>query len=147
MALQSAFRQCLVDFDIGVARKAWAEAFPHLPPLGSDEDVVIVLHYARTQTELIEFKHRAWSHGWLTERSYPSGLPDHLKPRAERIYPRIVEAVGIAVGARSELMKPLAAAMQKAMSDAVEECYADGRTEPEFVKQRMREARAAVLRS
>jgi hypothetical protein len=40
---------------------------------------------------------------------------------------------------------PLAKAIEKAMSDAVAEAYADGKRAPEFVRARMREARARVM--
>jgi hypothetical protein len=75
------------------------------------------------------------------ERGLPSGLPDHLKPKADRIYPRTVEAVGVAVLATSADGVTRARAIEKAMSDAVAECYADGERDPEIIKSRMAEAR------
>jgi hypothetical protein len=68
-------------------------------------------------------------------------LPDGLKPRAERMYPRIAEAVGISVTASHPLLKPVAASVERAMADAVEDAFAQGRREPEFLRARMQEAR------
>lgn len=144
--IQAAFRSCLIDLDIEIARRAWIAAFPYLPELGSDADVLIILHRARTEAMIVPFNLRAYSHRWLEERGFPSGLPDYLRPRAERIYPRIVDGVGISVSSISGRNSELAQEMRSAMSDAVEECYADGRTEPEFVRQRMTEARISVMR-
>jgi len=140
------FRRCLVDCDTVGIRKLWAHVSPHLPQPQDDDQALVTIHHARTQAQSLPLKLRAYSHRWLTERSLPSGLPDELKPSAERLYPRIVSAVGIAV-------KPFrqsadhAKALQGAMSDAVADAYADGRQEPEFVKARMREARDKFLRS
>jgi hypothetical protein len=106
-----------------------------------------VLHRARTEAESVSLPARAWSHRWLAERSLPSGLPDALKPKAERLYPVVHEGVLIGVKAQSELMKPAAAEIQREMEGAVAEAYADGRTTPEFVRRRMFEARQrATLR-
>jgi hypothetical protein len=95
----------------------------------------------------VPFKLRAWSHHWLMDHGLPSGLPDHLRPKADQIHPRIVEAVGVSVKALSEASIPLAKAIERAMSDAVAEAYADGKRDPGFVKARMEEARYKVMRS
>jgi hypothetical protein len=58
------------------------------------------------KAETVSFKARAWSHRWLTERALPSGLPDRLKPSAERVYSRVVEGVGISVNCRNPVLKP-----------------------------------------
>jgi hypothetical protein len=102
-------------------------------------------HYARTAAESVQFKYRAYSHRWLVERAMPSGLPDWLRPRAERLCPRIVEGVGIAV-AGPVYRRALASALRAAMENAVMECYAYGETEPAFVRARMAEARSKVLK-
>ena len=91
----------------------------------------------------MQFRKRAYSHSWLRERFLPSQLPDELKPRAERMYPVVFGAVGISTKTRS----PLALAVRGAMEDVVLEAYADKRTQPAFLRGRMREARAKVLRS
>jgi hypothetical protein len=140
------FRRCLVECDVAGIRALWSHVSPNMPQPPDDAAALIAIHIARTQAESVPLKLRAYSHRWLLDNGYPSQLPDNLKPSAERIYPRIASAVGVCVKAGSEWRKPLAAAMQQAMSDAVAEAYADGRTEPEFVKARMGEARAKVLR-
>src|SRR5262245_24049227 len=90
-------RQCLEMLDVAAVRKLWTELPPFLPLLDSDEVVLKTMHVARTASEAMRFSYRAYSHAWLTERGLPSLLPDELKPKAERMYPRIVEGVGIAV--------------------------------------------------
>lgn len=138
--MQAEFRRCLAELDVEGARRVWAYVAPHLPQLGDDRHALAMLHYARTQSESSPLIHRAYSHRWLSDNGLPSGLPDNLKPKAERIYPRIVEAVGVAVKAFSEASAPMARALERAMSNAVAECYADGVTDVETVRARMREA-------
>lgn len=139
-------RDVLATVDVARMRKLWAHISPHLPCPEKDDDVVVAIHMARTQAASIAFRQRAYSHRWLTERGYASQMPDALRPAAERMYPRIVEAVGIAVHSSSPLMKPVAGIIQKAMSDAVEDAFASGRKDPVFVQNRMREARESTVR-
>ena len=140
------FRRCLIDLDVAAVRKIWPVIAPNRSQISSDQDALTVLHYARTQAESVPFELRAYSHKWLCERSLPSGLPDELRPSADRLYPRTVEAVGVSVKSLSEAGKPLAAAIQLAMSEAVAEAYADGRRDAPFIKARMDEARERVMR-
>lgn len=137
-------RRCLEDGDVQGVRKLWAHLSPHLPQPVSDLDALKVMHMARTHAASVKFRLRAYSHHWLTEHGLPSGLPDHLRPRAERMYPRIVDAVGIAVKSR---LPDLRLELETAMSAAVMEAYADNRKDPSFVKARMMEARERVLKS
>jgi hypothetical protein len=139
------FRQALIDCDVTLVRKMWAHLSPELPQPQTDDEVVTCIHMARTRTQTIAFDLRAYSHRWLAERSLPSGLPDYLKPKAERLYPRIVEAVGIAVRTPPH-RRELGLAIRQAMSNAAEECYAEKRTAPDFVRARMAEARLKILR-
>jgi hypothetical protein len=143
MSLQAQFRQYLAAADIDGCRRLWEHAFPNMPQAPvKDRDVLVQIHLARTTTSSIDFKLRAYSHRWLTDNGYPSLLPDELKPKAERIYPRIAEAVGIAVMANSPVLKPVAFAIQKAMGNAVEDAFAEGRGgDTAFVTARMNEAR------
>jgi hypothetical protein len=136
------FRNLLENGDVDSLRASWAVSMPHLPQPETRKEAEIVMHRARTETESISFKARAYSHRWLVERMVPSGLPDDLKPRAERIYPQIVQSVGISVNASSEFMKPAALQIRKSMEDAVNDAYAEKRTSPEFLRARMMEARA-----
>lgn len=137
MSLPDDFRRCLVECDIAGIRRLWAHVSPHLPQPGSDHEALATIHRARTEAASITLRLRAYSHRWLVDHGYPSGLPDELKPKAERLYPRVAEGVGIAA-LRSQPHTPI---VQAVMRDAVMECYADGKTEPGFVRERMMEAR------
>jgi hypothetical protein len=140
------FRRCLEQLDVPGIRTLWACVSPQLPQPADDAQALIALHHARTQAESIPLKLRAYSHRWLLDQGHPSGLPDALKPKADRIYPRIVQAVAIGVRAGSPERVPLARRIQSAMEYAVQEAFADGRTEPGFVQGRMFEARRKVLK-
>jgi hypothetical protein len=135
-------KRALEALDIEAAQRIWAQAAPHLAQPLSDENALASLHIARTGAESIAFRLRAYSHSWLVERGFPSQLPDRLKPRAQRLYPRVVTGVGIAVMSRSAEMRPVAERLRLVQAEAVEDCYADGREEPEYVKARMAEAKA-----
>ena len=139
-------RRCLIDCDVAQMRKLDQHLMPHLRGL-SDGEVLISMHLSRTVMESIPFKLRAYSHAWLLNNGYPSKLPDHLKPKAERIYPRIGEAVGIAVKGASDLTRPIAGLVQNAMSDAVMDVYADSRhPDVDLVKARMKLARTFTVK-
>lgn len=146
MALGDQFRAAAEAGDLETLRRLWAHACPHLPPLPAGETARMVLHHARTQMASLPLKARAWSHRWLLDHGFPSGLPDALKPKAERLYPQVVSAVGICVRPRTEAARPAALEIRGAMEDAVSDAYAEGRTDPAFVAARMREARAKVTR-
>ena len=146
MSLQAAFQECLVEGDFRRMRRLSAEMAPHLPQPRTDTEAEIALHMARTQAESMSLRARAYSHQWLGERCLPSQLPDLLKPTAERMVPQVVEAVGIAVKATNPRRVEEARAVQKAMSDVVEEMFADGDRDPVLVSQRMAEARERVYR-
>lgn len=140
------FRQALEQGDLAALRRFWAERAPHLRQ-PDEVQAEIVMHRARTEAQSVSLKARAYSHRWLTERDLPSGLPDELKPSAERLFPRVVGAVGISVNFRSELLRPAIAEIRGAMEGAVNEAYADGREDPAFVTTRMNEARARTMRA
>lgn len=127
-------------------RALWAHIAPNLPQPSTDAEALATIHRARTEMRSIPLKLRAYSHRWLEDHGLPSGLPDELKPKAERIYPRIAEAVGVSANFRSPILKPAQPIVQGAMSDAVLECFADRRTEPAFVKSRMLEAKDFAIR-
>jgi len=139
-------RRCLEDCDVSGARALWAYIAPHLPQPASDAETLATIHRARTEASSIPLKLRAYSHRWLEDQGLPSGLPDELKPKAERIYPRIAEAVGISANFRSPILKPAQPIIQGAMGDAVEECFADGQREPAFVKARLLEAKDYTIK-
>jgi hypothetical protein len=131
----NALRQALIDLDLPLLRTL-------LPR--PDAEILATAHYARTQANTIPLRLRVYSHHWLLDHNLPSGLPDRLKPIAERLYPREVTAVGIAVKSANAA---LAKAVEKAMSDTVAEMYADGVTDPGLIKPRMAEVRDRILES
>lgn len=137
--------RCLTELDVAGVRRLWFEIAPKFNHQLDDRQALVALHMARTQTERLALGHRAYSHRWLLDNGYPSQLPDELKPKAERIYPRQVEAVGISVNFRSPILKPAATVIQKAMSDAVEDAFANGDRDPPLVRRRMFDARERVM--
>lgn len=142
MDFSAAMRQVLVECDVTGARRLWAEYAPHLSQPQNDTEALVCLHRARTEASSIKLPLRAYSHRWLLERGWPSGLPEELKPKAERLYPRIVSAVGIGV---KSAHPEVASEIRGAMEYAVLEAEADRRlTDSPFVKGRMMEARAKV---
>jgi hypothetical protein len=146
-AAHDEFRQLLETGNVDALRAAWARAMPGMPQPETREHAEIAMHMARTSSTLILFKYRAWSHAWLTERNLPSQLPDALRPRAERAYPGVVQAVGISVNFHSPLLAPAANEIRGAMEHAVLDAFAAGRRDPGFVTIRMQEARAKTERS
>ena|SRR5690242_9128453 len=144
----AAFQALLEAGDVDGLRKAWLKAAPHLPQPASREVAETTMHYARTTGATISFEKRAYSHAWLTERSLPSGLPDNLRPKAERMYPRVASTVGISVNARSPFLQPIVGEVREAMQDAVLEAEADGKLDDvQHVKARMAEARDKTYRA
>lgn len=143
----SEFAQLLEAGDVDALRKAWHRVAPNMPQPVTRGDAEIVMHMARTAAETVKLEARAYSHQWLIERGHPSQLPDSLRPKAERMHPVVVGAVGISVNFRSKLLQGAASSVQMAMSNAVEECYADGRKEPEFVARRMAEAKDREMKA
>lgn len=138
----SSFHTLLEDGDVDMLMACWKAVAPHLPQPQSRMHAEITMHMARTVAESVTFKLRAYSHAWLVERSLPSQLPDHLKPRAERIYPRVVSAVMIGGKVRNPYFQPAVDEAHKAMQNAVLDAEADGKLEHSaFVRTRMLEAR------
>lgn len=143
------FRACLERCDLEGVKAIWGRTFPHLPVPKTDELVLVTIHRARTQAESIAFRLRAYSHRWLEERGLPSGLPDELKPKAERIYPVVIGAVGVAVKSQfPAVANGVRGAMEHAVLDAC-----DGRAEKlvkldqGLVRGRMLEARDRAKRN
>jgi hypothetical protein len=141
MSTAGDFRAALALGDLAYLRGIWRVVAPHLPQPESDADAEVVMHRARTEAATLPLNARAWSHRWLEERGLPSGLPDELRPKAERLRPPVVEGVGISVNCHSDHLRPAAIEVRKAMEIAVEEAFADGRTDPGFLTARMNEAR------
>ena len=140
------FRQALADGDLEALRGIWASAMPHLPQ-PSREAAEIAMHRARTETGSLPLRPRAYSHRWLTERGHESGLPDRLKQPAERLYPRVVEAVGYSFTIQSPIFRPAGQVIQDAVCGAIEDIYADAASpEVPMVKARMAEVRDLTIR-
>lgn len=143
-----AFRNLLEAGDVAGLRAAWASIMPGMPQPQTHDQAEIVMHRARTEAESITIKARAYSHRWLCERDLPSGLPDRLKPSADRLYPVVKSAVGISVNARNPYLKPAMAEVRGAMESAVLEADADGLiNDTAFVTARMNEAKARSMRA
>src|SRR4051812_9282965 len=120
MSRVTEFRNLLEGGDVDALMRAHAKLFPHLPPPPDRATAEATMHLARTQVPFVRLKYRLYSHQWLTERMLPSGLPDQLKPIAERLYPIVKSAVGIAmqVKERSPAEREASLTIRKAMEDA-----------------------------
>lgn len=137
MGHEAEMRRCLEALDVEGVRKLWAHIAPQFARC-TDAEALAALHMARTAAESLPLRLRAYSHRWLSDHGYPSALPDALRPRAERIYPKIVTAVGISVISK---YRQVADEVGGAMLDVVENAYADGKEDPEYIRPRMLEAR------
>ena len=125
----------------------WREKMSHLPQPKSMTDAEIMMHRARTETESLPLRPRAYSHAWLCERGLPSGLPDNLKQSAERLYPSAAKTVGISGNYHGEWLRPAVEEVRGAMEYAVEEAFADGHEDDStLVKKRMFEAKERTER-
>src|SRR5262245_17908698 len=120
------FRRCLVDCDTEQIVKIWKHVAPDQPCPETPEQALICIHMARTAAERMVFRFRAYSHAWLRERGIKSLLPDKLLPRADRMYPKIVSAVGICVASPSNHKTAYHHHVSTALCDIVEHFYADG---------------------
>lgn len=142
------FRTLLVEGDVQGLRGLWEVAMPHLPQPKSYAEAEKVMHITRTQAASIPLRPRAYSHRWLTERNLPSHLPDELRPKAERMFPIVVEGVGIFVRpTTNEYLKPAMLEVQTSMEHAVADAYAEGRTDPDFVKAQMAAAKDRAMKA
>lgn len=142
-AYSDAMQRCIRDCDAALAMRIWKHERPDAPQPENIHQATMMLHYARTVLNNIPHKERFWSHRWLIDNNYPSGLPDHLKAKAERMYPTAVGAVGIASGSGPGSKGPFNYAIEKVMCDAVLEMEADGhKLDSPVVKARMLEKRA-----
>lgn len=132
----------LENADIMAARAFW-KRFPGMPQPKNDREIELVIHITRTKAHDVAFKHRAYSHSWLVANGYQSLLPDELRPKAERLYPVIADAVGISVNSKYPVVQR---EVRGAMEDVVENAYADRKTDPTYIKPRMFEARQKAVK-
>jgi hypothetical protein len=144
--LHGVMRRALEDHDLLTCCKVWETVAPGMPQPQDGDKARVIMHMACTAAANVSLKSRAYSHRWLLDHGYPSQLPDELKPKAERMYPQIVDAVGIACGGTSELGRAIAPFVQRAMEDVVREHYADGVKDPKIFKPRMLEARKDAVK-
>jgi len=140
------FRRCLIDLDVAAAERLWAHVNPHLPQPRDRWETLVMLHRARTEARSVPLRLRAYSHRWLCDEGLPSGLPDALRPVAERMYPVIATGVGISVNFTAQGLRPAKDIIERAMADSVENSFADGVHDPQVVKARMFEAKAKTMR-
>ena len=139
-------RRCLETMDVPGFRVMWNHFFPHMPVPVDNSEMVAAMHMARTNAKFMAKRGRAYSHAWLTERGLPSMLPDELKPSAERMYPQVVNVVGISVNASSPVGKLIVPMVREAMEKSVLESFADDVKDPAVVKQRMMEAKERTMK-
>jgi len=139
-------RRALEAHDVVTCCRLWAQVAPYLPQPKDELEARITMHYACTVANNIAPRSRYYSHRWLLDHGKPSGLPDELKPKAERMFPKIVDAIGIACGVGSAELKPLEAIMRGAMEIVVLEHYAEGIRDPAIIKPRMLEAKKNAIR-
>jgi hypothetical protein len=143
----SALTTCLVELDVKGIRQLWHLIAPQMPQPKDDADALATMHYARTLMGSLSSRQRFYSHRWLLDHNMLSGLPDELKPSAERMYPKTVSAVGLSVNSRSDWLKPAVPLIRGAMETAIQEAYADGKADDvKFIKRRMAEAKTVATR-
>lgn len=133
-------RRALIELDASAIRKFWHVVAPGAPQPRTDAEAVTTMHCARTLSMSIPDHLRYYSHRWLLDRGLPSGLPEALKPAAERMYPRIAEGVGLA----ALVPRPYTPVLRRVAEEAVLDMYASSRKpEPDKVRARIAEVRAA----
>lgn len=141
-----AMRRCLLELDVAGHRRLHRHLYPHHDQPASDRDALITMHLARTMDGTIPLKARAYSHRWLLDNGLPSPLPDNLKPMADRLYPRVAEAVIVSATARSEIFKPAAPLIQEAMVAVAEDTFAtDKKVDHIKLRADLREARVVAI--
>lgn len=116
--------RCMRDLDVAGYRKLWRHIAPHLPQPVDDKQAEAMLHHARTQSSKLPLKLRAYSHRYLLDQGLPSGLPDHMKPKAERLYPVIREMVGVSINYTAPFLKPAADEVRSALEVEVLDAFA-----------------------
>lgn len=132
------------DLDVVAARRLWQHVAPHLHQPANDHEALIMLHHARTRSNVVRLRDRVYSERWLVDQGYPSALPDELRALGDRLYPRIVEGVGISVAVSSEFMRPVGDALVHAQAVVVADAYNSGPVvDPVKLKAAMEEARLA----
>lgn len=142
------FHRCIEECDVAGIRRLWLHVAPRCPQPKSDAEALRTLHMSRTRLETMPLNLRAYSHRWLLDQGLPSQLPDELKPVAERLYPKVVEAVGISVNFKSEALAPLVQPVQSVMEVVANEAHADPKlwADQPRVRRLMMDAKARELK-
>jgi len=138
-------KRCIRDCDIDGYTKLTKHINPALSPENSWQ-AAFQIHLARSGMRSMPINLRFYSHCWLRDSGLAqhSLLPDKLKPRAERMYPVGVQAVGVMTRTKTDR----ALAIRKVMEDAVLETQADGLDLGDRrVHERMLEMRQRFIRS
>jgi hypothetical protein len=129
----AAFRSCLINLDVKGIRKLHRLVNPHLPQPKDDEEALMTLHIARTQSKFLPEHARQYSREWLAERR--AGV--------------IAHAVGVSVGMPSQPLNARQEDVRDAMSDSAGDSHKKGldldKDAPE-IKNRMMEARRKIHR-
>lgn len=145
--MKNEFRKLLEEGDFKGLRRAWKELMPGMPQPKNLDEAEKTMHMARTASASIPLRLRAYSHSWLRERNLPSQLPEKFKPRAERMFPVVVEGVGVSVNFVSPHLQPAAEKVQTAMNLAIEEAFADGEKDPAVIKAKMMAAKDKEMKA
>lgn len=142
--IQGALRECLARMDVGFAHKYWSEMFPGQKSPKNYAETRICLHIARTACESSRLSDRLWSHQWLTERQFPSKLPNELRPDFGGSV--IVSAVGLVVDTNKSdrASQERVIAIRTAMENAINEMYSHGIEDPVQVSKYMWECARKV---
>lgn len=140
-------RRITETLDVAAARRLWRHMAPHLHQPANDHEMLLQLHYQRTQMKSMPLKLRVYSDRWLVDHGYPTAMPDKLRALGDRLYPRVVEGVGISVAVSSEFMRPVGDALVHAQAVVVADAYNSGPVvDPVKLKAAMEEARLAEKR-
>lgn len=146
MNLHEVMRRALEEHDVLTCCRLWEVVAPGMPQPANAESATAGMHMACTMAANVALRSRAYSHRWLLDHGYPSQLPDNLRPKAEQMFPKVVDAIGIACGGTSELGRAIAPIVRGAMESVVLEHYADGVHDPKIIKPRMLEARRNAVK-
>ena len=147
MSVAAAFRDVLDTGDAARYRFIWGEVYPSLPQLKDIDEARLSLHQARTNAESVRLEKRLYSHSWLRERGYQSGLPVCFRPEGEQVEQRIISAVGVAVTCLSDspTRRLEAKEIERIMGEAGAELIRAGIFDKELTAKHMWQAREAYL--
>ena len=147
MGVASAFRDVLDTGDAARYRLIWGDVYPSLPQLKDIDEARLSLHQARTSAESVRLEKRLYSHSWLRERGFQSGLPVELRPEGEQVEHRIISAIGVAVTSMSSspTRRLEAKEIERIMANAGADLIRAGIFDKELTAKHMWQAREAYL--